>query len=322
MLPVAQQSSSMNAKQLKASQEFAAIDALINGPSACERQLEQDDTNAQPQQRLKSAIKTARTCPKCADGVFMRVDHLRHHLLGHLGVKPYVCLECQRSYRQVYSLRRHQRSAGHHGQRKLHVDVGPLFSTQSDSGRAAESPSSTSAVLMTPSNCNSPLVGRLTAVSSQIQVTAPAPLGGWIQSSAMSALSSATPMQNMLSAAQFSIPGATPMPSHMMTAAGRSQPLMANVAPLQQFRQSHQQMIMAAAIFNLALQQQQLLGWLQSAPAARSIPASPLTSSAWLFAPNRQILSAAHGPNANSSAQMFGASAAVTSQQKSNDAAS
>ncbi|EDQ88640.1 uncharacterized protein MONBRDRAFT_37465 [Monosiga brevicollis MX1] len=73
-------------------------------------------------------------CPLASCGrAFERLDHLKHHLLAHSNCRPYECQRCNRKYRQasgpgpvvqvhhlhllsrVYSLRRHQRHAGHRG---------------------------------------------------------------------------------------------------------------------------------------------------------------------------------------------------------------
>eukprot|EP00045_Choanoeca_perplexa_P005392 m.45610 g.45610 ORF g.45610 m.45610 type:complete len:337 (+) comp13096_c0_seq1:281-1291(+) len=109
-----------------------ALDALVNAPLKTDLQ---DPTSREPTDTLKhqpkdissAMILANRACPACHHAPFLRVDHLKHHILGHLGAKPYVCVECQRTYRQLYSLRRHQRTSGHVGQSKQHVDIQPLF---------------------------------------------------------------------------------------------------------------------------------------------------------------------------------------------------
>eukprot|EP00045_Choanoeca_perplexa_P009179 m.87579 g.87579 ORF g.87579 m.87579 type:complete len:286 (-) comp14784_c0_seq3:61-918(-) len=61
-------------------------------------------------------------CPLC-ERTLHRSDHLRYHLMQHFDVRPYECTDCNKRYRQAYSLARHQQKSGHCGTHEHHFDV-------------------------------------------------------------------------------------------------------------------------------------------------------------------------------------------------------
>eukprot|EP00045_Choanoeca_perplexa_P004881 m.41244 g.41244 ORF g.41244 m.41244 type:complete len:229 (-) comp12819_c0_seq3:111-797(-) len=115
------------------------------------------------------------------DYVLMKVTTLFLFCRGHLHVKPYTCEECQRSYRQLYSLRRHQRTSGHQGQSKKHIDVRPLLKMMKQAKRpdGSKAMTSTSRVVApgekAASTCTATVSSNTTVVTAAISADSPRP---------------------------------------------------------------------------------------------------------------------------------------------------
>lgn len=60
------------------------------------------------------------TCPIC-NNLFTRNEHLKRHMLIHMGVRPYKCTECPKEFSRSEHLRRHMST--HTGAKPYHCDL-------------------------------------------------------------------------------------------------------------------------------------------------------------------------------------------------------
>lgn len=62
---------------------FQALDALINAPLKIDEQDTEptDAFKTQPKDPASALLLNSRTCPACPHAPFLRVDHLKHHIL-------------------------------------------------------------------------------------------------------------------------------------------------------------------------------------------------------------------------------------------------